>query len=47
MDLIEDNNLRTRIGQNARRWARQHLTCSQLVEHTERLYKRLLGGAGD
>jgi glycosyltransferase involved in cell wall biosynthesis len=45
--IIEDSDLRSRIGGNARAWAEQHLSHATLVEETQRLYDRLLGEARD
>lgn len=45
LELIEDGDLRKRIGRNARRWAQEHLGHSALVESTQDLYERLLAKA--
>ena len=41
-ELVEDDPLRRRVGDNARRWAQQHLGHATLVESTQRLYEELL-----
>lgn len=42
LEAIEHDDLRQRIGRNARQWAQQHLSHSMLVESTQDLYDRLL-----
>ncbi|HLB73007.1 MAG TPA: glycosyltransferase family 4 protein [Sedimentisphaerales bacterium] len=42
LKVIEDADLRRRIGANARKWAQDNLNHSLLVESTQRLYERLL-----
>jgi glycosyltransferase involved in cell wall biosynthesis len=42
LEAIERDDLRQRIGHNARLWAQQHLSHSVLVESTQALYDRLL-----
>jgi glycosyltransferase involved in cell wall biosynthesis len=44
--IIEDADLRAKIGRSARAWAEQHLSHTTLVEETQRLYDRLLTDAG-
>lgn len=43
LNTIEDDNLRERIGRNARMWAKEHLSHTQLVRDTQDLYDQLLG----
>ncbi len=43
LSLLENENLRRRIGINARHWAYTHLTHRQLVHETQVLYDQLLG----
>jgi glycosyltransferase involved in cell wall biosynthesis len=42
LKVIEDADLRKRIGANARKWAQDNLNHSLLVESTQRLYEKLL-----
>ena len=42
LDVIADDDLRERVGRNARAWAHAHLTHSRLVEDTQDLYEHLL-----
>jgi len=42
LDVIEHDELRRRIGRNARIWAEEHLSHSMLVQETQDLYERLL-----
>jgi glycosyltransferase involved in cell wall biosynthesis len=40
--IIEDTDLRARVGHSARAWAEQHLSHTTLVEETQKLYARVL-----
>ncbi len=42
LEVIEDAELRQRVGRQARAWAQVHLSHSALVESTQNLYERLL-----
>lgn len=42
LEVIEHEELRSRIGHNARVWAQEHLSHSMLVQETQDLYERLL-----
>ena len=40
--LIQNPNLRTRIGQHARKWAEKNLSHIKMAEKTQNLYDRIL-----
>jgi glycosyltransferase involved in cell wall biosynthesis len=42
LDVIADDDLRGRVGRNARAWAQAHLSHADLVEDTQNLYEHLL-----
>lgn len=42
LNAIEQDDLRERIGRNARMWAQEHLSHTQLVRDTQNLYDQLL-----